>query len=254
VQSIEGSNRPRAHRARWIGFRAVCPKTLDHVAYWLADRDRIARFVTSHLGMHVIEHTDRFTLVGADARKGKLTLFAAEGPRERGALKHVALRVNDLESALAELPDDLSVDRSDGTALFDLGDDVVLGLVESPTETDFDLDHVALFSTDPEGTARRYRDYGFQEAGRGATGAPRVEVAGAYVEFHEGEPGDPDEPLLNHLAVLVDSAEDHRSGAEQLGIEVQDFVDAPNTLAVFVWLPERVRLEYVEHKPTFALQ
>ncbi len=81
-----------------------------------------------------------------------------------------------------------------------------------------------------------------------------MQVAGAYVEFHQGEPGDPESPLLNHLAVLVDSAEDHRAEAEESGIEVQDFVDAPNTLAVFVWLPERVRLEYVEHKPTFALQ
>ena len=230
------------------------PKTLDHVAYWLADRDRIADFVTSHLGMHVIERTDRFTLVGSDARKGKLTLFEAEGPRERGALKHVALRVNDLDAALARLPDDLEVQRENGTALFDAGDDVVLGLVEAPTETEYDLDHVALYSADPQGTARRYADYGFQAAEPGPDAAPRVEVAGAYVEFHDGEPGDPERPLLNHLAVLVDSAEDHRAGAEERDIEVQDFVDAPNTVAVFVWLPERVRLEYVEHKPTFALQ
>ena len=233
---------------------SVRPKTLDHVAYWLDDRDRIADFVTSHLGMHVIERTDKFTLVGSDARKGKLTLFEADGPRERGALKHVALRVNDLDEALTELPDDLTVDRADGTALFDVAEDVVLGLVEAPTDTEYDLDHVALFSTDPEATAQRYRDYGFNAAEPGEAGAPRVEVAGAYVEFHDGEPGDPEAPLLNHLAVLVDSAEDHRSAAEERDIEVQDFVDAPNTLAVFVWLPERVRLEYVEHKPTFALK
>lgn len=229
------------------------PKTLDHVAYWLENRDRIADFLTTHLGMHVIERTDRFTLVGSDARKGKLTLFEAEGPRERGALKHVALRVNDLEAALRELPDDVAVERRNGTALFGVDDDVSLGLVEAETETEYDLDHVALFSADPEGTAGKYRDYGFEAAGPGPSGAPRVEVAGAYVEFHEGEPGDPERPLLNHLAVLVDSAEEHRTEAEQRQIEVQDFVDAPNTLAVFVWLPERVRLEYVEHKPTFAL-
>jgi catechol 2,3-dioxygenase-like lactoylglutathione lyase family enzyme len=243
----------RSYGAGYIG-RAVRPKTLDHVAYWLADRDRVADFVTTHLGMHVIERTDKFTLVGSDARKGKLTLFEAEAPRERGALKHVALRVNDLDAALTELPDSVVVDRTNGTALFDLGDGINLGLVEAPTETEYDLDHVALFSTDPEATAQRYRDYGFEAAERGADGAPRVEVAGAYVEFHEGEPGDPEAPLLNHLAVLVDSAEDHQKAAEDLDIEVQDFVDAPNTLAVFVWLPERVRLEYVEHKPTFALQ
>jgi catechol 2,3-dioxygenase-like lactoylglutathione lyase family enzyme len=231
----------------------VRPKTLDHVAYWLEDRDRVADFAAEHLGMHVIERTDRFTLVGSDARKGKLTLFEAEGPRERGALKHVALRVNDLEAALEELPDDAAVERQNGTALFDVGE-VRLGLVEAKTETNYDLDHVALLSLDPAGTAARYRDYGFGTADPGPSGAPRVEVSGAYVEFHEGDPGDPERPLLNHLAVLVDSAGEHRTAAEQREIEVQDFVDAPNTLAVFVWLPEHVRLEYVEHKPTFALR
>jgi catechol 2,3-dioxygenase-like lactoylglutathione lyase family enzyme len=232
----------------------VRPKTLDHVAYWVDDRDRIGDFLTSHLGVHVIERTDRFTLVGADARKGKLTLFEAEGPRERGALKHVALRVNDLDGALRELPVDMPVERNDGTAIVDLGEGVRLGLVEADTDTEYDLDHVALFSADPEQTAERYRDYGFEPADRSSAGAPRVEVSGAYVEFHDGDPGDPEKPLLNHLAVLVDSAEEHRAEAETRGIEVQDFVDAPNTLAVFVWLPEHVRLEYVEHKPTFALQ
>jgi len=231
----------------------VRPKTLDHIAYWLDDRERVADFATSHLGMHVIDQTDRFTLVGSDARKGKLTLFDADGPREPGALKHVALRVNDLNSALAELPDDAEVERQDGRAFFDVGGGVRLGLVEAPTETEYDLDHVALLSADPEGSASRYLDYGFERAEAGEDGVPRVEVSGAYVEFHAGEPGDPERPILNHLAVLVASAEEHRSGAEEREIEVQDFVDAPNTLAVFVWLPERVRLEYVEHKPTFSL-
>ena len=64
------------------------PKTLDHVAYWLADRDTVAGFAERHLGMHVIDRTDRFTLIGSNARHGKLTLFDAEGPRERGALQH----------------------------------------------------------------------------------------------------------------------------------------------------------------------
>ena len=233
---------------------SVRPKTLDHVAYWLADRDRIADFLTDHLGMHVIDRTDRFTLVGRDALKGKLTLFEEEGPRERGALKHVALRVNDLDSALAQLPSDFPVERANGTALLDLGDDVVLGLVEAETDTEYDLDHVALFSAEPEETAARYRDYGFDAAEPGTSGAPRVEVSGAFVEFHDGDPGEPERPLLNHLAVLVDSAEEHRTAAEERDIEVQDFVDAPNTLAVFVWLPEHVRLEYVEHKSTFALR
>jgi catechol 2,3-dioxygenase-like lactoylglutathione lyase family enzyme len=229
----------------------VRPKTLDHVAFWLEDRDRVAEFLTTRLGMHVIERTERFTLVGADARRGKLTLFEAEGVRERGAFKHVALRVNDLDDAVGSV--DVGLERQNGTAFVDLGENVRLGLVEAPTDSEYDLDHVALFSADPEGTAVRYREYGFEEAAPGPSGAPRVEVSGAFVEFHEGDPGDPENPLLNHLAVLVDSAEEHRAVAEERQIEIQDFVDAPNTLALFVWLPERVRLEYVEHKATFAL-
>jgi hypothetical protein len=73
------------------------------------------------------------------------------------------------------------------------------------------------------------------------------------VEFHQGEPGDPEKPLLNHLAVLVDSAEEHISEARELGLEIDNIVDAANTYAVFVWGPERVKVEYVEHKPTFSL-
>ena len=69
----------------------------------------------------------------------------------------------------------------------------------------------------------------------------------------EGDPGPPEKPLLNHLAVLVDSADEHTREAEQLGI-VESVVDAANTRAVFVWGPDRVRVEYVEHKPTFSLK
>ena len=46
------------------------PTRLDHVAFWLAERDRVADFVTAHLGMHVIDRTDAFTLVGSNARRG----------------------------------------------------------------------------------------------------------------------------------------------------------------------------------------
>ena len=230
------------------------PRTLDHVAYWVADRDALSRFVTDHVGMHVIDRSDKFTLVGSNARRGKLTFFAAEGPRERGALAHVALRVNDLEDALAQLPSDVAVDRPRaGEAYFDVDPLVRLGLVEAETDVDYDLDHVALFSTDPDETAERYETLGFAPAAPGPSGAPRVEVGGAYVEFHPGAPGDPERPVLNHIAVLVDSADEHIAEANERGVEVDDVVDAPNTYAVFLRGPERVRVEYVEHKPTFSL-
>lgn len=230
------------------------PQTLDHVALWLADRDAIADFATAHLGMHVIERTDKFTLIGSDARRGKLTLFAEEGPRERGALEHVALRVGDVEDALSKLPDGLEIDRPrDGEAYFDLYEGLRIGLVEGRPKVDYDLDHVALFSADPTGTARMYERLGFRYAPPGPSGQPRVEVGGAFVELHDGEPGAPERPLLNHLAVLVESADDHINEAEELGVEIDSVVDAPNTYAVFLWGPERVRVEYVEHKATFSL-
>jgi catechol 2,3-dioxygenase-like lactoylglutathione lyase family enzyme len=232
----------------------VNPTKLDHVAYWVADRDTVADFVTRHLGMHVIDRTDRFTLVGSDARRGKLTLFAAEGPRERGALEHVALRVSELETALGALPDGLDVERPrDGEAYFDVADGVRLGLVEAQTDVDYDLDHVALRSADPESTASEYGSLGFAPAAPGPSGCPRVEVGGAFVEFRPGRPGEPDRPLLNHIAVLVESADEHIAAANDLGVEIDDVVDAANTYAVFLRGPEHVRIEYVEHKPTFSL-
>jgi catechol 2,3-dioxygenase-like lactoylglutathione lyase family enzyme len=213
------------------------PKTLDHVAFWLADREPIVEFVTTKLGLHVIDRQDNFTLVGADARRGKLTLFDAEGPREQGPFKHVALRVSKLPAGKTE---------------FELGEGVKLVLVEAETDSEYDLDHVALFSADPRQTAEAYVQFGFDSASPSAEGNPRVEVGGAFIEFHPGDPGDPEKPLLNHLAVLVDSVDEHIAEAEDMGV-VDNVVDAANTRAVFVWGPERVRIEYVEHKPEFAL-
>jgi catechol 2,3-dioxygenase-like lactoylglutathione lyase family enzyme len=220
----------------------VRPKTLDHVAFWVADREPIVDFLTEHVGMHVIDRQDAFTLVGSDARRGKLTLFTAEGPREQGAFKHVALRVSDLDRATADLP----------SAELELGEGVRVQLVEAPTDVEYDLDHVALVSADPEQTAKEYTELGFNPA-EPSDGHPRVEVGGAYVEFHRGDPGEPDKPLLNHVAVLVDEVDPVIAEAEKREI-VDNVVDAANTRAVFVWGPERVRIEYVEHKPGFALQ
>jgi len=219
----------------------VQPKTLDHVAFWVADREPIVRFLERYLGMHRIAQEDNFTLIGTDARRGKLTLFDAEGPRAQGALKHVALRVTDLAAARAALPEG-------APEVFDAGEGVFLTLVEASTDVEYDLDHVALFSADPVATASEYARYGFTSAG-----PTRVEVGGAWVEFHPGSPGEPEKPLLNHLAVLVDSADEVIADAGDLGIEVESVVDAANTYAAFLWGPERVRIEYVEHKPTFSL-
>ena len=232
---------------------AASLKSLDHVALWVEDRDSIADFCAAHLGMHVIEETDRFTLVGADALRGKLTLFSSEGPRERGALEHVGLRVSSLARAQHALPGGIVTELRDGGLLFDLAEGLRISLVEAETGVEYDLDHVALRCTDPPLAAAGWRALGF-EAAQGRDGASRVAVGGAHLELLPGTPDRPDRPLLNHLAVLVDSADAWRAAAERGGSELADVVDAPNTFAVFVWGPERVKLEYVEHKPAFSLR
>ena len=185
------------------------------------------------IGLRVIEQTERFTLLGADARRGKLTLFDAEGPRERGALQRIGFRVSALDGR---------------DPVVDLGEGLELVLVEAETDAELDLDHIALVSADPAAAALQWEMLGFLPEEDG-----RLSVGGAWLELRQGDPGEPERPLLNHIGVLVDSVEDHQAEAEELGVEIDDVVDAPNTLALFVWGPDRVKLEYVEHKPSFSL-
>jgi catechol 2,3-dioxygenase-like lactoylglutathione lyase family enzyme len=223
---------------------------LDHVALWVADRDALADFGCRYLGMHVIERTDDFTLVGADARRGKLTLFAAEGTREPGVLEGVVLRVGDLDRAIAALPAGLAVERTNDSVIrFEALEGLGLGLVERPDpEVEYDIDHVVLGVPDPEETGKALEGLGLRadEDGRLAVGDKSVSLV--REQAAEGE-----RPLLNHIALLVDSGKEQLEEARRRGIEVAEVRDAPNTFAVFVWGPNRIKIEYVEHKPTFSL-
>ena len=51
----------------------------------------------------------------------------------------------------------------------------------------------------------------------------------------------------------MESADETLDCVRDRGFDVADVVDAANTKAVFVWGPEGVKVEYVEHKPTFSL-
>jgi catechol 2,3-dioxygenase-like lactoylglutathione lyase family enzyme len=222
---------------------------LDHVALWVADRDPLADFVCDHLGMHVIERTDDFTLVGADARRGKLTLFNAEGPREAGVLERVVLRVSDLAGALEALPGDLAVEEADRVARFEAPEGLGLGLTQDQNvEVEYDIDHVVLRVPQPERTAE-----GLAELGLSPAGEARLVVGDKGVTLEEGDVTEGERPLLNHIALLVDSGQEQLEEAKRRGIEIAEVRDAANTFAVFVWGPDRIKLEYVEHKPTFSL-
>jgi catechol 2,3-dioxygenase-like lactoylglutathione lyase family enzyme len=220
------------------------PTSLDHVALWVADRGPLTELLCDHLGMHVIEETDSFTLVGIDAKLGKLTLFAAEGPRRAGALERVVLRVRDLDEAAARLP--VEFERDSGGVRFDAPEGLRLGLVEAEGR-DYDLDHVVLRVPDPRGAADGFAALGFERRNG------RLGVAGRHLRLVPGETDDGGRPLLNHLALLVDSARAVQHEAERRGLKIDDIKDAPNTFAVFVRGPAGIRVEYVEHKPGFAL-
>src|ERR687889_2632606 len=89
---------------------------LDHIALYMGDRDAAAEFLTTHLGFHVVDHTDRYTLVGAGSRLGKLTLFdAPQGTTPSpGEIARITFRVADTEAAAAKLPTGAGADTPDG--------------------------------------------------------------------------------------------------------------------------------------------
>ena len=222
--------------------------SFDHVALWTADRDELARILTDGCGMHVVDRTDAFTLVGGDARQGKLTLFAAEAPRDRGVLERIVVRVKSLDETRHRLAEAGYASQGDGAELVvNAPDGVTLGVVEDTSTAAPALDHVVLTVPDPDATAAGLGDLGLERDGE------RLTVNDRHVVLKKGDAHEGDRPLLNHLAFLVDSADSVEQEARSRGLEIQDVVDAPNTLAVFLWGPDRIRIEYVEHKPGFSL-
>ena len=152
----------------------------------------------------------------------KLTLFAAEGPREQGALKHVALAficrtIGTGRSALRACA------KASGS------------LVEAGDRRRVDLDHVALYSRDPGGDCGRVRlGSASPRPRRGPSGTRASRSAAPGSSSIPGSRAIPERPLLNHIAVLVDSADETIAAANDLGIEIDDIKDAANTYAVFL--------------------
>jgi catechol 2,3-dioxygenase-like lactoylglutathione lyase family enzyme len=214
-------------------FTLVQGGPLDHIALWTDERHALADFLCERAGMHVIDKTDTFTLVGVDARKGKLTLFDAEGPRDPGQLGHVGLNVHD--ETLAG-----NVSAPGG---------LELQFVDYREGDEWDLNHVRLQVPDPATAVEEFLQLGFEKG----DGAESVTAGDKTVYFVEGGDGPVDKPLLNHLALLVDSYQEHVDNAKERGLEYEE-VDAANTWAVFVTGPYGIRIEYVEHKPGFALK
>ena len=224
-------------------------RALDHVALWVDERDALASVLTSCCGMHEIQRTDEFTLVGGDARRGKLTLFAAPGPRARGRLERIVIRVGSVERARACLEaSGLDVRIADGGQVtVDAPAGVPLGLVEGEPDESGDLDHVVLRVAEPAAAATELEAMGLERQGHD------LRVADKRLVLRAGGNGDPKRPLLNHLGFLVDRAGDVEDESRSRGVEIDRVVDAANTLAVFVRGPDGLLVEFVEHKPGFSL-
>lgn len=227
-------------------------KKLDHVALYMNDRDAAAGFLTSHLGLHVVDRTDRYTLVGAGGRIGKLTLFdTPDGTvSSPGVIERINVRVADPESAVQGLPKEAGVEQRDDAHFFTGPEGLPFAFVWGEGDfPDYDLEGIVLRSRDPEGAARGFAEMGFAPGDDAST----VRAGEYRLRLVSTAPARAKQEMLYHLGCLVDSAEEHRKEAEERGYEVEDFVEGSNTLAVFVRGPEGVSVEYVEHKPTFSL-
>src|ERR687894_2277104 len=122
-------------------------KRLDHIALYMGNRDVAAEFLTTHLGFHVVDHTERYTLVGAGGRLGKLTLFDA--PRgttpSPGEIGRITIRVADPEAAASRLPSGANAEPFDGGYAFTGPEGLPLALVPGEGKfADYDLEGFTL--------------------------------------------------------------------------------------------------------------
>jgi hypothetical protein len=213
------------------------PQKLDHVALYVSDPSAVASLVLAQLPFRVIEESDEFVLIGREPTLGKLTLFRGDGPREAGVLRQIAVGI------------------PGGTAHLDLdlGEGLQLGLMPTDPDGEVEVAGVTLLARDPAASARYWLRLGLEPTPKGEDGSVRVQIGGAYLELVPGSVASTERPLLNHLGVLVESFDDLRRAVEEQGLDVDKVVDADNSRALFVTGPDGVHLEYIEHKPSFAL-
>ncbi len=214
----------------------MTPLRIDHVALWVADREADTQRILDLFEVDTLERTDDFTLIGSDPELGKLTLFDAEGPREQSQLMGIAFREPGREDAN-------DIDVGEGLHLYRLG---------MPHAWAVDLDHVSLRVADTEASAVRWEELGFERVEPRVEPSARVKLGDSFIELTPGTPLPTARPLLNHIGLLVESIDPYLDEDSGLGLEILEVVDAENSRAVFVQGPDDVKVEFIEHKPSFA--
>ena len=219
---------------------AAEPLRLDHIALRVGDRDATAADLCERLDVEVLDRDDRFTLVGPARAAGKLTLLDVDGGGSTSARRLVSVLIASGDEVAVHAPFTVS-----GGLFLTFGTASQLGS-KAPTGA---LVGATIRSPDPVAAARCWvEQHGLRP------GAVQPEVATLFVGevgmltlVREDEPGEGDDPMLDHLGIAVASAKASLRHAEALGLEVVDVVEARTTNAVFVEGPDGVVVEYVEH-------
>lgn len=212
---------------------------LHSVGLAVSDPAAVAAFLCDHVGMHELERTPRRAVVGAGDRAATLTLVAAEGPREAGALRRLVLRVADVERAVAALPAGTAVEGDlleragfEGPEGLRLGFTLVAG-----GGIDYDVDHVRLRVSDPEQTTAALAEAGFVPR------AQALHVADKYIALCRS-PGSTERPLLDHIAVRVASVEAVATKARERRLAI-DGRAPPHACSVVLPGAEQLRIHFV---------
>jgi catechol 2,3-dioxygenase-like lactoylglutathione lyase family enzyme len=217
---------------------------LDHVAIHVADRDATADELVAQFDWHVIERTERFTLLGADAAHGKLTLLDAED--DRAPQPNRILSIVLAESGNGTPP---PVELRDGLVVtFVATDELGAEWAELPRHA---LVGVSLRATDPPIAAAEFESYHGMHVGSMTSEFAVLRVGedstdGRITLSRERWSDDTAPSMLDHIGIRIDDAEAWRAKAEAAQVDVVKWVEAPHSKAVFVAGPDGLLIEYVE--------
>lgn len=247
-QALRGIERAETPRSAWVdeplGVHEVPTGVdllaLDGVGLAVSDPAAMATFLCDHLGMHEVDRTAGRTVLCAGDRAARLTLVAAQGPREAGSLRRLVLRVADVRRAAAALPaatavggDEIELATFEGPEGIRLGFTMVAG-----GGIDYDIDHVRLRVCDTEQTRVALAEAGFVPR------AEALQVADKYIALSAAA-NCAKRPLLHHFAVRVASVEAVAAQARARGLAV-DQRAAGDAFAIVLPGAEQIRLHFLE--------
>lgn len=220
---------------------------LDHVGIHVADRTAFAQELVERFDMHVIEQADGFTLIGADASHGKLTLLDKvddDGP-DPAPNRLVSLVLAEASGSLVAPP----VRLPGGVVVtFAPIDDLGPKWVDTPRHA---LVGLMLRTIDPPLAAAALESQYDMHVGAVGPEHAVLEVGDAATEgsitlSRESWNEDDAPSMLDHIGIRVTDAASWRARAVERGLEVVKWVDAPHSRSVFVAGPDHLLLEYVE--------